>query len=77
MTYIIKFFSETKFGCSASDATAGCSVSEMTQTCNCDGETTSKCNTYTMANYYNSAVSISTPIVLVFTMIVSGFAFTS
>ena len=68
------FFSGTQFACAPSGKSNGCTITDGKQTCYCTGE---NCNTYTMANFYSSAVAISTPALLIFALVVSGFAFAS
>merc|ERR1711997_380136 len=67
----------TKFACGEANKTKGCAVADGKQTCYCDGATTTECNKYTKANFYSSAVAITTPALLIFALVVSGFAFTS
>ena len=65
-------FSGTKFGCAGADqTTAKCKIADGIKTCYCEG---AECNKYTL---YSSAVTISTPALLISALIVSGFASTS
>jgi len=65
----------TKFGCAGADqTTAKCEIADGIRTCYCEG---AECNKYTQANFYSSAVTISTPALLISALIVSGFASTS
>jgi len=64
----------TQFACSPAGKTAGCTEADGKQTCYCTGE---ECNKYTKANFYSSAVAITTPALLIFALVVSGFAFAS
>jgi hypothetical protein len=65
----------TKFDCAGADqTTAECKTADGIQTCSCEG---AECNKYTQAYFYSSAVTISTPALLISALIVSGFASTS
>ena len=70
----LNLFSGTKFACAGADKTKGCTVTDGKQTCYCEG---AECNKYTKANFYSSAVAITTPALLIFALVVSGFAFAS
>ena len=70
----LNLFSGTKFACGVADKTKGCTVADGKQTCYCEG---AECNKYTKANFYSSAVAITTPALLIFALVVSGFAFAS
>ena len=79
LTPIFIFFSGTKFGCAGADQTkAECKTADGKETCYCENTAEgTECNKYTQANFYSSAVTISTPALLISALIVSGFASTS
>jgi hypothetical protein len=64
----------TKFACAEAGKTEGCTITDGKKTCYCEG---AECNKYTQAYFYSSAVTISTPALLISALIVSGFASTS